>query len=68
MVNYILSDAWERDHKGSTSENKRVITAVANLILNEVKCMDASSENYPIVETINMIRNCVLTTTAKIFH
>ena len=68
MVNYILSDAWERDHKGSTSENKRVITAVANLILNEVKCMDASSEYYSIVETINMIRNCVLTTTAKIFH
>lgn len=44
MVNYIFSDAWERDRKGSTSENKRVITAVANLILSEVKYMDASSE------------------------
>ena len=38
--------------KKTHQENQRVITAAANITLNEVRFMDASSDCYPKIQEI----------------
>ena len=62
MENYILSEFWNRESKENKDPDRQedkyedniyLIKTAANLILNEVRCMDTNTEYYPTTDDIN---------------